>query len=102
MNSETIPKDNDTSAFHMKYLPLRILAEGSYGKVLLAVRLHSISKKQFKVGEKVAIKMFIHPVWPSLPKDIDKQDPKYLELQSKQAEFQESMRHFYNEKNYLR
>lgn len=56
----------------MKYLPLRILAEGSYGKVLLAVRLHAITKKQFKVGEKVAIKMFIHPVWPSLPKDIDK------------------------------
>ena len=56
----------------MKYLPLRILAEGSYGKVLLAVRLHSLNKKQFRVGKKVAIKMFIHPVWPSLPKGIDK------------------------------
>lgn len=38
--------------FLNKYNPLRVLAEGSYGKVILAQRLHK------HAGELVAIKIF--------------------------------------------
>jgi len=46
--------------FHLNYLPIKMLAEGSYGKVILAVQLHHIDQSSFKFGPHVAIKIFMH------------------------------------------
>jgi serine/threonine protein kinase len=68
------------------------LAEGSYGQVILAVRLHKVQSQnaqdlQFQIGQKVAIKIFIHPA--NLSRD------------QATEEYQASMDHFFAEENYL-
>jgi hypothetical protein len=62
----------ESTPFHLQFLPLRILAEGSYGQVVLCVRLKQTDLKildefqvAFQVGERVAVKIFVHPDYPN-------------------------------------
>lgn len=57
--------------FMYKYLPIEVLARGSYGQVILAVRLHPSQRPSdhlqqsgehvYKVGKKVAVKLILPP-----------------------------------------
>ena len=58
--------------FHQKYLPLKLLAEGSYGQVILAATLKSHVDEHgnaaFVIDKPVAIKVF---KYPEMPEDSD-------------------------------
>lgn len=74
--------------FHHRYLPLRALNEGAFGRVILAMRIaeevHPLQEqaaaqeqnqieldKVFKLGEKVAIKIFTHPRLPAIERNTN-------------------------------
>ena len=89
--------------FMYKYLPIEVLAKGSYGQVILAVRLHPSHRPSdqlqqsgehvYKVGKKVAVKLILPPQMKA--GDIESQ-------RRIDQEYQASMSHYLSEELYLK
>jgi len=95
--------------FHQRFLPLKTLAEGSYGQVILAIGLEQV-EGAFKLLNYVAIKIFIHPELPELTneqlaaqagKNGASIDPVLHQQQIQAQDYQASFSHYHNEEVYM-